>query len=271
MTERAIEADFRRNAAEYGHSEPLFRMVTLVRALQRHCRVVYNPAKVGAGPGDPVEADDQFVHGAVVGPGGTCASLPVVYAAVGRRIGYPVRLVLAHGHVFCRWDDPASGARVNVEGTRHDGVNCHPDDHYRAWPAPLDPRAEAVFGYLRSLSPRGELASFLGHRRAVWEQAGEYLQAVDAAAGAAAAEPGCRGHALQVLRLVRAWGDRLRNAGRIGGGFRFPARPVGPRRWPDLAWPVEAEILWLDAAGRGTMPAWAFGWDDSGRKANADS
>ncbi len=34
--------------------------------------------------------------------GGTCVSMPVLYTAVARRLGYPVKLVLAKGHAFCR-------------------------------------------------------------------------------------------------------------------------------------------------------------------------
>src|SRR5262245_61114947 len=52
VTQQAVERDFRRNAAVYDHSEPLFRMVTLVRALQVRCGVLYNPTKVNAKRGD---------------------------------------------------------------------------------------------------------------------------------------------------------------------------------------------------------------------------
>lgn len=268
VTEQALESDFCKNAAEYDNSEPLFRMVKLVHTLQRYCRVLYNPAKINAKLDDPFEADDQFIHGAICGPGGTCASLPVVYAAVGRRIGYPVRIVYTYAHVFCRWDDPATGEKVNIEGTRHDGVSDYSDDYYRTFLRPFDAREEAFFGYLRSLTPRGELAEFLGHRSAVWRSVGEYLHAIDAAAGAVTVEPECRRNSLRVFRLVHDWVERQRGVGRIGHGYRFPTTPVEPRRWPDMPWDLEAQILWLDAAERGTVPSWAFGWDDSGRKRN---
>jgi hypothetical protein len=271
VTGQAVERDFRRNPAKYDSSEPLFRMVTLVHSLQTYCGVRYNPAKIDARPGDPFETDDQFLHAAIQGPGGTCASLPVVYAAVGRRLGYPVKLAYCNGHVFCRWDDPLTGARVNVEGTRHDGVNSHPDDHYRRWPFPFDARAERFFGYLRSLGPRGELAEFLLQRAAVWESAGEYLHAVDAAAGAVTAEPECGRNAFRVYRLVQDWVKRLRGAGRIGGGFHYPKSPAGPRRWPDIPWELEAEVRSLDAAERGANVDWTTGWGSSGASPGGES
>lgn len=271
LTERALQSEFPRVADEYGGSEPLFRMVKLVHLLQRRCGVRYNPAKVGAKSDDPFVTDDQFLHGAIQGPGGTCASLPVVYTAVGRRIGYPVRLVYTNGHVFCRWDDSATGVRVNIEGTSHDGVNAHPDDHYRGWPLPFDMRAEAFFGYLRSLTPRGELAEFLLQRASVWESAGESLNAVDAAAAATTAEPECRRNSFRVFRLVRAWTERLRAKGLIGSGFRYPKAPMGSRRWPDMPWELEAEILSLDAAERGAVPSWAVVWDGARRTPDAQN
>jgi len=53
---------------------------------------------------------DLFLHGMVGSDnGGTCVSMPVLYVAVGRRLGYPMRLVLAKAHVFARWDDAARG------------------------------------------------------------------------------------------------------------------------------------------------------------------
>ena len=64
--------------------------------------------------------------------------MPVLYVAVGRRRGYPLKLVEAPTHLFFRWEDP-DGERFNVpevfnvEGTGH-GISFHPDDYYRIWP-----------------------------------------------------------------------------------------------------------------------------------------
>ena len=45
---------------------------------------------------------------------GTCSSLPVLYVAIGKRIGYPMHLVAAKGYLFARWDD-GKGISVNLE------------------------------------------------------------------------------------------------------------------------------------------------------------
>jgi hypothetical protein len=52
-----------------------------------------------------------FLHG-LLGPErvGTCSSLPVLYVAVGRQLGYPLKLVTAKGHLFVRWEGAESRA-----------------------------------------------------------------------------------------------------------------------------------------------------------------
>jgi hypothetical protein len=76
----------------------------------------------------PLDSRDDFLHGIIAGRGGTCASLPVLYAAVGRRLGYPLKLVRTTQHLFLRWDDPG-GERFNVEISNAGGIDTPPDDH----------------------------------------------------------------------------------------------------------------------------------------------
>lgn len=247
-TDSLLKTVYPRDAEKYGHSVPLYRMVVLVRVLQKRCRVLYNPAKINVKPNDPYETDDQFIHGAIQGPGGTCASLPVVYTAVGRRMGYPIRLARTWLHVFCRWDDPDAGVRFNIEGTNHDGVSNYPDDHYRQWPIPLDPRTEERMGFLRSLTPKGEVAHFLGNRGVVPASAGEYAQAIDMYALAVEHDNRQNGYDFAVGRVILLWVDKLRAEGRIGHGFWYPTKPNRERRWARMPWSLEARILALQAA-----------------------
>lgn len=88
-TDAAFDEFFRPDPGGFRHSEPYFRIVALVTALQRHCGVKYDPNKIGAKPEDRFDFDEMFVHGVLQVAGGTCATLPIVYAAVGRRLGYP--------------------------------------------------------------------------------------------------------------------------------------------------------------------------------------
>jgi hypothetical protein len=114
-TEAGLDDFFRPNPTEFDNSEAIFRVMGMAVALQRHCGVRYDPSKIGAGPEVPFEFHEQFIHGVVQGPGGTCSSLPVVYASIGRRLGYPIRLVCTKRHLFARWDDPVTGERFNIE------------------------------------------------------------------------------------------------------------------------------------------------------------
>ena len=85
----------------YENSHGYFCVLVLVTVLERDLGVRYNPARVR----DPKFQDphcivpdfsdsrDLFIHGILDGPGGTCSSMPVIYTAVGRRLGYPMKLV----------------------------------------------------------------------------------------------------------------------------------------------------------------------------------
>jgi hypothetical protein len=157
---------FRQNPAWCDNSEAIFRMVVLVNHLQLECGVRYNPDRIY----DPDFTDSRhlFIHGLFTDHGGTCASMPVFYVAIGRRLGYPLRLVEAKAHVFVRWDD-AEGLsgfppeRVNIEGATR-GMNSHPDDFYHDWPMRIEREELEAGQYLHSLTPREALASFLALR-----------------------------------------------------------------------------------------------------------
>ena len=159
---------FNKAPEEYSNSEAYFRILMMVCTLQEDFRICYNKdPKMRVGPVEVVPNDftffgksqDLFVHGLTESEHqGTCASLPVLYVAIGRRLGYPLKLVECKGHLFVRWEDAKE--RFNIEGTNR-GLNCYPDQEYMEWPWPIS-REELETGmYMTSLSPRRELAAFL--------------------------------------------------------------------------------------------------------------
>src|SRR5262249_62013245 len=117
--------------------------------------------------------------------------LPVVYAAVGRRLGYPIKLVSARGrrfnHGFARWDD-SNGERLNLE-VNHTGLSCPPEDYYREGRFEGDREQEEAGCFLRSMTPRMEMASFLADRAICWQDAGRMRACVDAWAWASGLAP----------------------------------------------------------------------------------
>ncbi|MGL6097413.1 MAG: transglutaminase family protein, partial [Fimbriiglobus sp.] len=129
-----------------------------------------------------------FLHGLLSeNRTGTCPSLPVLIVAIGRRLGYPLFLVRAPAHLFCRWEDRTTGVRFNIEYNGH-GMTDHPDEHYRLWPkawpaavieneAKLRPESRS---YLRSLTLREEDAEFLCSRGHCLEDNGRLGEAVTA-------------------------------------------------------------------------------------------
>src|SRR5262249_4403268 len=132
-------------------------------------------------------SEHLFLHGVTGGVGGTCSSLPVAYVAVGRRLGYPLRLVKGVRHLFARWDDP-HGERFNIECTSR-GFVSHPDEHYRCWPFEASDEAVQKFGLLRSLSEEEENASFLCTRGQCLERNARTCEATWAYARAANQAP----------------------------------------------------------------------------------
>ncbi len=95
---------------------------------------------------------------------GTCASLPVFYTAIGRRLGYPIKLVTTKAHQFMRWDDGEH--RMNLEASGR-GLSVYPDDYYRKWPFPMTAEEEQTGRFLRNLTPAEEVATFLQSRSSV--------------------------------------------------------------------------------------------------------
>jgi len=93
---------------------------------------------------------------------GTCSSLPVLVAAIGQRLGYPVVLDTAYRHMFVRWD--GGQERFNIETTVIGGLQEVSDEEYRHWPTPLSDQAIAAEGYLQSQTPAQNLANFLYSR-----------------------------------------------------------------------------------------------------------
>ena len=161
-TERHVyRAHDPRYAEHYKHSKAWLRAEFLAQVLQQDLGVHYNMERVRNI--DFTNAKDLFIHGMVDDPnGGTCASMPVLYVAVGRRLRYPLKLVLTNAHVFVRWDDGKT--RFNIDVSTNGGVNEHADEYYRTWPMPWTEAEAKSNRYLVSLTPAEELASFLASR-----------------------------------------------------------------------------------------------------------
>lgn len=154
-----------RYADHYGNSEAKFRAEMMVQVLQEDLGVHYNVERVEKI--DFTSSKDLFLHGLIDDRnGGTCVSMPVLYTAIARRLGYPVMLVEAKAHLFNRWEGTGPDGRqerFNFEGTG-DGFSVFDDKHYENWPKPITADEISRGEYLKSLTPGEELAVFLATR-----------------------------------------------------------------------------------------------------------
>ncbi|HEX3359209.1 MAG TPA: transglutaminase family protein [Tepidisphaeraceae bacterium] len=165
LTTRKSIGAYHVNRAKFG-SLAEFRIAVMIHVLCDEIGIRYNPARL-ADPENFDDPADSFIHG-LLGPKrtGTCASLPVLLVAMGRKLGYPLKLKLAPAHCFCCWDAPEE--RFNIEW-HEGGLNSHPDEHYREWPYKWTPelyskeREQGMF--LFALAPQQELSHF-AHMRA---------------------------------------------------------------------------------------------------------
>jgi hypothetical protein len=224
---------YRSNPAEFDNSEGYFRMLMMAVVLYEDFSVRYNPERISAAgtvdPGDRFSADsrDLFLHGLLAArqdgprlggsqielpslpvshhsravpesassrqPLGTCSSMPVLYVAIGRRLGYPLKLVTTKAHLFIRWENATE--RFNLEATGR-GMNRYDDEHFKRWPFPVTDEEIRAGGYLKSLTPAEELALFLSLRGHCLKEAGRTAEATDAYAEAARFAPEARPYQL---------------------------------------------------------------------------
>jgi hypothetical protein len=242
-TDAAYDQQFRADPSRYDHSEPIFLMTCLVSALGTRSGVRYDPKKINLNLADPFDLADAFVHAVVQGPGGTCGTLPVVYAAVARRLGYPVRLVKTKGHLFNRWEDSATGERINVEGSGPGGgINTYPDEHYgRDWKHPVSADDVRLDGYLLTLSPREELALFVSRRALRWRDVGNYRESIDCFVVAAELDPRREMYRRSVVELAGEWSQVVTRQWPPGAA-PIGVRLAGPRWWPTIPWELERRI-----------------------------
>jgi hypothetical protein len=161
--------------------------------------------RIGSSKPDFCQPEDLFIHGIVAdqGKGGTCASMPVVYVSVARRLGLPVHLVEARGHLFFRWEDHRGTLidwtcpdvrlwippdRFNIEGSG-EGIAYYPDSHYIQWPELWTETDFAHGRYLRSMTARENLAAFLIQRAECFYDLGNIQEALKAIYYARQLEP----------------------------------------------------------------------------------
>ncbi len=165
----SCEGDFFQNPGKFQNNENLCRMTAVLVFLQKIHGVGYNPNRDCFHEANTVffaNSKDFFIHGLVEDPHfGTCSSIPVLLVAIGRRLGYPLKLVITPHHMFARWESPDGQGSFNIEGATQYGMGSNEYDYYRKPPftRPTDEDANSD-EYFHPLTPPEELATFLSLR-----------------------------------------------------------------------------------------------------------
>jgi hypothetical protein len=143
-------------------------------------------------------------------------------------------------HLFCRWDDP-HGERFNFE-VNHTGASFSEDDHYRRYgQSPAEERAGC---FLKSMTPREELAGFFAERAACLFRVRNTRWYVDAMAWSVALNPANVHRAAALKEMCEAWDRDLRAWS--PPGFPVMVVQILERRYPaGLPEIQEANILRL--------------------------
>lgn len=189
---------FREDPAYYYNSEAFYKMLMMAVVVYEDLGIRYNPKWIA--PASETRADDHFfadahdvfIHG-MIGPQrmGTCSSMPVFYIALGRRLGYPLKLAKTRQHLFMRWDSPTERFDMDATGK---GIDRYDDDYYRKWPFPITEQEIQEEDYLKSLSSQEELSVFLSIRGACLRENGFYGDATAAYQAAFQCAPNWKGN-----------------------------------------------------------------------------
>lgn len=183
---------FVEHPGQFNNSPGRYRMAVMAAVLSRDLRVKYNPEREkellenrffnDAQPYGEAErsftsdASDLFLHGLLSEKRhGTCASMPYLYVAIGRRLGYPVSIAGAHMHSYVYYDE-GDGKHFNVEATENRGFVTPSDEEYRnpQWGAPSESDYYEKRGLLRPLSNKESMARILAGRAAVFRSHGRH-------------------------------------------------------------------------------------------------
>jgi hypothetical protein len=199
---------FKLKPAQFSNSEAVFRLYTMEHVFRVRFNIRYDPlVHEVTGNGMPWTTSDStevLIHGILSAKRtGTCSSLPTFAIAVGLRLGYPLKLILAPNHTLYRWDD---GNEVfNMQHTEAGG-DVRPNEYFYDWPRKWDETDYAINErtqvWLHSMTPKQEASKFLCNRAIFLRdigRCGEALQAIDAAERFNPINPACWDIRLTIL------------------------------------------------------------------------
>jgi hypothetical protein len=157
---------YEKHPGAYENNKGHFKAICMVTFAVMDYGIEYNPDRIESvdklSPNNVFFADsrDVFINGMLQRnpPMGTCSSLPVLWVAIGRRIGYPLCMSNTMLHFFVRWKTEKDS--FDFEGTQN-GCGINDDDFYRTWPVSVDDKKIKYWGLLTDFTRKEELMHFL--------------------------------------------------------------------------------------------------------------
>ena len=183
-------------------------------------------------------AGHKFAHGVLQSGAGTCATLPVIWAALGRRLGHPISIAQVPEHLYCIVDDGQEKINLETTGSAHLSMNS--DERMRRM---CPPELVANGTFMRPFSNRELIGIFVGLRAEVWEAKGDFEKALSDYQ---------RAHEIVPGNAVIA-GNLMRAAGAVAqaiNGRPSPAIAAAPEIGPI---PMVRQALDVDAFNRETQ------------------
>jgi hypothetical protein len=149
-----------------------------------------------------------LLHGLIDTRRGTCATMPALHVAIGRRLGWPVGLACANSHYVCRYDDGKVVYNIEATDTGHGGFAAGSDEDYLAKEG-VSRKAIAVGSDLRKLTAREMLGVFVQSRARHYADTGKARQAAQDYALAYALFPNSRKAYMGLFDSLMECGEKL--------------------------------------------------------------
>lgn len=168
---------FLKQPKTFNNSIPYYQLGMMGTVLAEDLRIQYHPERERQLLEKPINQQtiedenvffsssaDVFIHGLLTGQHyGTCASMPFLYVAVGRRLGYPVTIAARKYHLYLRYEG-GNGEHLNMEATENRGFATPTDEEYRHGNYPMTQEEIDGCGWLRPLSNKEILGICLLNR-----------------------------------------------------------------------------------------------------------
>jgi tetratricopeptide (TPR) repeat protein len=168
---------------------PEYRALMLVGTLQDDFNYAHETFQTSAIPRPPVDdqgknrPEDMFFHGGANQVEGPEIDNPILFVAVGQKLGYPVKLVAAPGHLFARWETPDGKTLFDIEETP-DTMRPRYNDYYRKRKIPNSDKVVKEGHFFQSLTPLQAFAVMLQARGNCLQNLGRTAEADEAYAAA---------------------------------------------------------------------------------------